>query len=393
MKRQRLLFILICGILTASCMNFGSKTITDGNRTITYKTIQEAENQLLDIICSSRDNWAFPSKLFMELVVNDDRCFDYDFYRLIEASSMATVRPLEVITSEDGRLRLYSWDSDGGTMSSYSGITSVRNKKNVHSYASSEDDYGSKENFSAAAYGAQDLQIVTKNNQDKIYMVQKLSSGSKIMNSLIFEAYSIDGGDLVPCSVFPGESGYSTSMSQDIDFSLYNGKYDFLNGTELQIPETRPSENPYGAPLTTDRYLAYEFDGERYRYKAIYYPKDLCDELCNYKYNLSVLKDGQWVIRLDVMKDRSVRYAAWKKKSISETPSLILHDGYRRSSGMRSYASYGGDREQYESYVFENYEYSYEYSWTWDFRFESTCQIYKTLHVIRDYEILMTLEE
>ena len=388
MKKLNLLLILICGIFTTSCGNHGPKTITDGTYTITYENVFDAENQLLTIIHRSKGEWDLPFKLFSELILNDPRCIDYDFAGLIYDAKKTQTRSFEVLTSADGSVRLYSFVCKDRPTPTYLGITSIKNKKKVTSYTSVNED---ETNYSSIACGANDMEVLTKRNGEKIYVIQKQSSSSMINNTLTFEAYTLDGKNLKPCPIFLGETGYRSALSQNMDMSLYNGISDFLEGDELQIPETRPSENPYGAPLTTDRYLAYRFDGEKYKYEAIYYPQDLCDELCNYKYNLSTLRDGKWLIRLDVMNNMSVRYAAWKNQSITEKPSLVLYNGVCYSDD--SYDTYGPVKERYEEYIFQNYDYSYDYSWTWEFSYESTRQIEKTLDVDRGWETLMTLEE
>lgn len=334
MKRFTIFITLFCIMSIVSFSQLPVRSMSDGEKRIYYSCVADAEHKLLELIQASGNMYNFPSKLFVDLILNDERCFEYDFAKLIEASSKVTMRQLRIKTSCDGKLRLYSWDADGGTMSNYIGITSYKNEYGIQSFASPIEygSYSDDENlyieFGYIACGVTDIVTLTKNDGYNVYIVKSHSSGSNILQMTTLSAYTIDHDGLKPYQIFPGAEEYKSSLTYDVDPCQAFGAGIILKDTEIFIPETMESENPYGSPRITGRYKIYKFNGEKYKYHCITYDDILYKKLCNYQYNIIQIYADPYIIRIDKMPDGANRYVSWKNKKVDEQPDLVISNGY-----------------------------------------------------------------
>ncbi|MBQ5645241.1 MAG: hypothetical protein IIV04_06030 [Bacteroidaceae bacterium] len=342
-----------------------TRSITDGETTIQYSSIADAENKLIEYINNMDSYSSFPSKLFSELVVNDERCFTYNFERLIERARDVTVRPLRVVTSDDGNLRLYTWDVDGGTMSCYSGIVSYRNQKGIFSHTSETDNSWNYEtaeevpNYADIACGAFEIKRIKLSNGKHIYAVFTHSSGSSIMQMTVVEAYAITESGIEQYNLFRnnGEETNSVLFYRDPSGSF---PIDIiLTDEELIIPETMEGDNPFGGDRITGRILHYRFNGETFEYTGISYPDGLYKDLCDFQYNVIISYQEPWIFRIDKMPDDSYRYASWKNKKDTDVPNIVLNGGTYTSTVLDESDSNAKE----EKYTFQNHDYTYEVSW------------------------------
>ncbi len=382
MRWFTLFIILLCNMNVALLAQVKVKSMSDGEKRIYYSSISEAESKLIGLMQSSDNYYSFPSKMFVDLVLNDDRCFEYDFTQLIEASSEATIRRLRIKTSDDGKLRLYSWDVDGGSMSHYIGITSYKNNKGIHSFASPIDSDYSLDNtddsyikIGYVACGVTNITTLLRNNGANIYIVKSHSSISNTIQTTILDAYMIDADGLKPCQIFPGDKGYESTISYSTNpyHAFDNGI--ILKNTELIIPETMESENTYAPYRITGRNLIYKFNGDKFDDLRIAYEDGLYEKLCNFQYNIIIIKTGSWIIRIDKMPDGKNRYASWKNKKVGEEPDLVISNGYCASSEMKEIDDmglFGAQVVKDEKYIFQNNDYFYEVSWVYEGGYEFT---------------------
>ncbi len=369
----------------------------DGEKKIYYSTVADAESKLIDHIKKSNSRRGFPEKLFMHLIKNDERCFTYGFSKLEKASKSATARPFSVRTSKDEKLRLYSWDIDGGTMSGFSGITSYKDGDKIytHTFISREigmDDYEKGLDASlktgAIACGAYDIKELELNDGRKVYVVFSFSSGSSILHSISLEAYTIDKGELKEYRLFSHDSKKSHWISYGYSpAGAYIGDIEF-NSSSLYIPETRAGYNPYGGDYETGRLLHYQFNGSTFSYAGIEYPKGLNNSLCNFGHNMIIIEQAPWIIRIDIMPDGKARYSSWKNKSSKEKPDLVVKNGTHTSQPAT-----GDDDESTERYTFKNGEYTYEVSWTLNYFFSPINPSDWKVIVKRKDKVLMTLKK
>ena len=363
-------------------------SITDGETNIYYSSIADAENKLIEYIDNNDSYCGFPSELFSELVMNDERCFGYDFGRLIERARDATVRPLRVVTSDDGNLRLYTWDVDGGTMSCYSGIVSYRNSNGIFSHTTVNDDTWGDESQNSAyiACGAFEIETITLPNGSPIYAIFTHSSGSSIMHMTTVEAYVITHTGIEPYNLFKHNGDEMNTVSF---YRNPSGSFPvdiILTDNELIVPETMEGDNPYGGDRLTGRILCYRFNGKVFECTGVSYPQGLYKDLCNFQYNIIISYQDPWIFRIDRMPDGSYRYASWKNKKETDEPNIVVNGDTYTSTVLDETISNAKE----EKYVFKNYSYTYEISWIVEY--------YTYLHsfkviVKRGDEVLLTVTE
>lgn len=389
---KKYIFLLLAIFATSAAAQDLTCSITDGETTIQYSSIADAENKLIEYIDKNDNYCSFPSKLFSELVMNDERCFGYDFGRLIERAEDATVRPLRVVTSDDGNLRLYTWDVDGGTMSCYSGIASFRNSNGIFSYTSVNDDYGDIEsddesqNYANMACGVFEIKTIRLSNGTPVYAVYTHSSGSSIMHMTIVTAYAITESGIEPYNLFRDNGNETNSVLFYRDPSGSFPVDIILTDEELIIPETMEGDNPFGGDRITGRILHYRFNGEVFEQTGISYPDGLYKDLCNFQHNIIISYQDPWIFRIDKMPDGSYRYASWKNKKDTDVPNIVVNGGTYTSTVL-------GDTDsniREEKYVFKNYSYTYEISWIVEYY--TYIQSFKVV-VKRGDQVLLTVEE
>ena len=67
---KKYFFLLLAFFTISAAAQNLTRSITDGETTIQYSSIADAENKLIDYIDKNNSHYSFPSKLFSELVVN-----------------------------------------------------------------------------------------------------------------------------------------------------------------------------------------------------------------------------------------------------------------------------------------------------------------------------------
>ena len=363
-------------------------SITDGETNIYYSSIADAEDKLIEYIDNNDSYCGFPSELFSELVMNDERCFGYDFGRLIERARDATVRPLRVVTSDDGNLRLYTWDVDGGTMSCYSGIVSYRNSNGIFSHTTVNDDTWGDESQNSAyiACGAFEIKTIRLSNGNPVYAIFRHSSGSSIMHMTVVSAYTITESGIMQYNLFKHNGDEMNTVSF---YRNPSGSFPIdiiLTDNELIVPETMEGDNPYGGDRLTGRILCYRFNGKVFECTGVSYPQGLYKDLCNFQYNIIISYQDPWIFRIDRMPDGSYRYASWKNKKETDEPNIVVNGDTYTSTVLDETISNAKE----EKYVFKNYSYTYEISWIVEY--------YTYLHsfkvvVKRGDEVLLTVTE
>ena len=389
---KKYVFLLLALFAISATAQNQTRSITDGETTISYSSITDAENKLIEYIDDNDSYCGFPSELFSELVMNDERCFGYDFGRLIERAEDATVRPLRVVTSDDGNLRLYTWDVDGGTMSCYSGIVSYRNSNGIFSHTTVNDDYwdiesdDESQNYANMACGVFEIKTIRLSNGTPVYAVYTHSSGSSIMHMTTVEAYVITAKGIKPYNLFKHNGDEMNTVSF---YRNPSGSFPvdiILTDNELIVPETMEGDNPFGGDRITGRILHYRFNGKVFECTGVTYPQGLYKDLCNFQYNIIISYQDPWIFRIDKMPDGSYRYASWKNKKDTDEPNIVVNGGTYTSTLLDDTDSNAKE----EKYVFKNYSYTYEISWIVEY--------YTYIHsfkvvVKRGDQVLLTVEE
>lgn len=378
METMKHSLIILYALLISIC-SFGqpaSNSISDGTRRIYYTDIVDAETKILTYYeerlkkypygYDDDSNSALPYKMFTELILHDSRAFNYGFERFLNASENdeGTLRSLRIVDSPDKRLRLYTWDEHGGTMTNYSGITSIATTGAVFSYATQMDESGQNivEEFADIASGAYRIDQFTDDFAETVYIIHSHASGSNRMQLQYASLYKIQNNRAVETPLFQTEEGMSSNISlfYEPGFSFYSG-IEYNNG-EFLLPETRENDlNPYAGGLFTGRCILYKWNGRFFENNGIVYSQNegLYSTLLNYQHNVIQINFEKWIIRIDKMPNGSFRYASWKNpKTPKETPDLIVNNGFEDvTSDLEDIY------EKKIKYVFQNNEYFYVVSW------------------------------
>ena len=150
--KNRFLIIAFLIVSLCSCNDIGRNKSSNSsldesdlysNRTfnVSYNSLEEAETKLLEVLGDryghpdTSTNYAFYYEL-IDYVVKEPRTIDYPFEAL-QGNGYANI-----VTSEDGNLRLYYWDSRlGGTWINWSNICQYRSNDKVYVYEGSIMDF------------------------------------------------------------------------------------------------------------------------------------------------------------------------------------------------------------------------------------------------------------
>jgi hypothetical protein len=162
-----------------------------------------------------------------------------------------------VVTSDDGLLRIYSWNTWlGGSMTDYRSIFQFKSKNKVFVINQSNDENSSGSNF---------LQINSLNNNGKMYYLAinsgSLSSKDSYENITIF---SIEGNKVVKVPIIKTKSGLTSTISFEYDF------YSVVERPErpIQLIKYDSAKNTIGIPIVfengkvTNKYIYYKLTGE-----------------------------------------------------------------------------------------------------------------------------------
>ena len=409
MKTQKsfIAIVLLCCSVCAFAQeswDVSLRSIFDGERRIYYTDIEDAETKILEYYAEkcevSEDDGEdeyddeyeeecrskLPYQMFAELILNDPRAFDYDFERFIAASEddIETVRPLTIIESPDRKLRLYTWDVDGGTMTNYTGITSIVSGGSVYSHLSCPDgelEMEETESFPDLASGAYAIEQLTDANGETIYAVFTYSSGSNIMRMETIKTYRIRGHFVESAPVFETEYGglESSVYVYYTPCCRYYMPLECEDG-EILLPETRENHDSDQGDLFTGRRVSYKWNGSYFSNNGFEYPldDDLYPSLKNYQSYVCQVEFAKWIIRVDQMPNGAYRYASWKRpKTTSDAPDMILNRGTQNIIQNTYDCTY--------KYVFRNNEYSYILSCNF-------AELSAVLVVKKNSQVLMRIE-
>lgn len=357
--------IIFASILLAlcGCSGRGGKSVALEERdkfTATYRSMEEAETELLEVLEAkyghpdSTSGYMFYNEL-IDFVIKEPRTIEYSFEKL-QSEGYANV-----VTSEDGNLRLYYWDNgSGGTWISWSNICQYRSSGKVYSYEGSVMDvkYGEQSernevNNNCAILG---IETIYDDSGSPIYLVHAYIRESSNWGYASIEAIRIEGDKLVAAPIFKGgidDIDFSSDVDEEIGkcyrgveytiadwyFAANNGEgWDWLfrfdeKAKILYIPQADPK--------ITDRYSLYRYNGVSLYYVGTDGGFWLHPTIRSFE-NLEILFDTKdYRIRIDRMFDGSYRYTSWKHcKTMGDVPDAIIYDGvYDENKTVYSFKS------------------------------------------------------
>ncbi|MFV0387274.1 MAG: hypothetical protein ACK5NT_00850 [Pyrinomonadaceae bacterium] len=174
-----------------------------------------------------------------------------------------------IASSEDKKLRVYSWDSGlGGTMHDYFKVFQfIGNNGEINAYSMTNSEEGGAGSFV--------LDIFTVNGKNEtLYLLTSTFIGSTRDHLGDVTAYRIVNNQLEKAKVFNTKEGLKENISFEYDaLSVVNRperpvqliKYNGKTKT-VRIPlVVEDKEFPLGR--VTDRFLNYRFDGKTFRFK------------------------------------------------------------------------------------------------------------------------------
>ncbi len=171
---------------------------------VSYESLEEAENKLILMLEEHDPEIEYVwNKELVDFVENDPRTLDYSFDDLQKKGYA------NVITSDDGNLRFYSWDTQsGGTLIYWGSICQYRFNGEV--YVSHECLFDIGNNFvvdkCAATCAIEKIEKVNVLDNDSIYLVFAYTKiGSNCGYYDFIKALKIENGTLIAYPFFIGE--------------------------------------------------------------------------------------------------------------------------------------------------------------------------------------------
>lgn len=318
-----------------------------------YSTIEEAEKIIvaeLDSIYETEDGHyihRMHNDKLCTLIKSDPRAFVYDF------PLMQNRGYVNLVTSDDKKLRLFSWDTEeGGTMISWGNLCQFESDGDVFVYECGiyeieNEDVGE---FSPGCdiWG---LHTLRADNGDTYYLAQIYIRESSNLGFQEIYPVKISNGRLTPVKIFDidseNECNNCTSREYfiaDWYFKTAGEGWDWLYRFDkenqiIYVPEVIKME-------LTDRYNLYRFDGEKFDYVSNNGGFWLHPDIRDFRQLEWLFCTEDYRIRIDLMADNTYRYTSWRKnKSMIKLPDLIILNGcYNEVEG---------------NYYFENNGYTY----------------------------------
>lgn len=314
-----------------------------------YSTISEAEKKLVAKLDSIHGTYRdyMPNNELRDLVAHDSASLTHDF------SLMQGKGYVDVVTSDDGKLRLYYWDTgQGGTMIDWGNLCQFRAANgDVYLYECSVADLERTDEytFGCAILG---LCTVRADNGDVYYLVHTYVREMSNLGYAEIVPVEIQDSRLVPAPLFDASpDGYGNNCTfREYRFANWYFKtnagegwdwpyrYDLATRT-LYVPEVIDEE-------MTDRYNLYTFNGEKFVYTGDDGGYWLHPSIREFKQLELLFCTKDYRIRVDMMEDGTYRYASWSKNvSMENIPDIVICNG-AYDEGSRTY-SFENDGFQY----------------------------------------------
>lgn len=204
------------------------------------------------------------------------------------------------------------------------------------------------------------IHAVVKNDGSVYYIVNSFCRGSNRNDGIGYlEAYKIVGDSVREVNVMNGGTKID---NKDFELEYYfpnwywitHGagyawifKYDFANNN-LYVPIV-VNRN------ICDRYHVWHFNGDRFVYIGERPHLNLHKSLCKYESLACYLPTEDYIVRVDSLYNRELRFASWKKpKTMSDKPDVLIKGGKRmRHTGV------DGKKCLRDDFYFSHGEYEY----------------------------------
>lgn len=174
---------------------------------------------------------------------------------------------LSIFTSDDKKLRCYSWDTlTGGTMHNfYSLIVFEAGSKQLKCKVLNPSDIEG-----SPGAGFEGVDTIRTNEGKTVYLVRDLFIGSGLIHGRTIRSYVITNGKLSKYPFFQA----GKKLLDEISFEFA----EYVDGTEFELSKDKkalkvplikpPSADSAGSGTATGKFLTYYFNGSKFVFKA-----------------------------------------------------------------------------------------------------------------------------
>lgn len=222
----------------------------------TYTTMQEAEHKLIQALKKHEQDYYIYNHELIDFVSKEPNTMTYPFYQLQQELD------IDIVTSDDGNLRIYTWDTQrGGTMIIWGTIMQYRTKDTIYTIANDDVDLEGKIDRSDTVIidtYVLDIHKIYDFHRQPIYLLYSVFPTSSMMGMYFISAIRIGENRLEPAYILLEEDGhYDYIISVE---GNNNWKDVFLyDDTNLSVYVVDSIE-------VGNYYRHYHFDGERMQY-------------------------------------------------------------------------------------------------------------------------------
>ena len=260
----------------------------------------------------------FDYNAFCQIVMSEPSSMNYPF------DSIQHYTNVQITDADDGNIRFYTWEWPfHGTMSAFSHFVQYKWNDKVM-YQDGKND-GLDEMLISKVYTMQSgasTYYLTSN-----YFREWSSLAYETVNSFVLTKKGLESIDLfmdnegaksVICCEYDIPYWYSTAnQGEGFDWLIYFDRKDkaiYVQNSDFYID---------------DRYEIYKWDGKYFTLVDSDAGSPFINpQLREYEKLVRVLETDRNKIRIDMMRDSSYRYAAWKKgATMLETPELVIGNG------------------------------------------------------------------
>lgn len=369
MKTIFISFLAVC-LLLSSCHQKPA-TSTLGFK---YQGLKDAEARIVSKYDPAvYDSYTLRSieNSLIEIITKDTASLSYDF------PILKTLDFIDINTSEDGKLRFYTWDTGrGGTMIDWECIIQYRIKDKVYAYSMSIYDLPE---FN------EEINIKSETDNEKCAILNLLTfkrTGGD--NCYAAEVYFRESSNFA----YYGMVGLTFHNNQLVRYPLFeNSENEYISdiGYEGTIADWYFMTNGLGwdwvysyEPITkclyeplcgedsfvmTDRYNVYKFNGEHFTFTGTNGGFWLYPPLRTFSSLVGIFETSTHIVRIDNIDNGQLRYAAWRKpKCMSDCPDIVItHGSYDIDNDIFVFINNGYKYEVYlDASKRGNYKHKYE---------------------------------
>lgn len=304
-----------------------------------YSTLEEAEQKIATILDSSSSHrnasWVNTNDELTELIKNDPATFNYDF-PILQAKDYVTI-----VTSDDGNLRFYYWDTGmGGTMIDWGNLCQFRTCDSIYVYECGiydicsmiQDEY----TIGCATMG---IYTVQADSGETYYLVHIYVREAGNLGFAEIIPVKIENGSIAYADIFNSEDNSSedygwveNSTFREYTFADWYFRTNHGEGWKWIYQFDKNSQTFYVPEVIygdiTDRYDLYRFDGQKFIYVGMDGGFWLHPSIRSFMHLEVLFCTEDYRIRIDMMQDSTYRYTSWgKNTSMDKQPDIVIYNG------------------------------------------------------------------